>query len=349
MRTLALPSGEPVPVLGQGTWGMGDDRGSRPAEVRALQRGLDLGLTLIDTAEMYAEGGAEEVVGEAIRGRRDEVFLVSKVYPHNASAKGTVAACERSLRRLGTDRLDLYLLHWRGGHPLAETVAAFERLQRDGKIRHWGVSNLDTGEMDELAAVPGGGACATNQVLYNPSRRGIEWDLLPWCRERGDAGHGLQPDRAGPPADRRRAGRSRPEARLHGLPDRARLGPGPARRAGDPQGRAHRACRGQRRRARPHAFAGGPRRHRPRVPAADAQAAPGHALSAVTRLPNRRASRRGSYIVMPNPLRLMRAVRFVAEAHANHRRKGAAQEPYVNHLVEVADWSPARPTVPTTT
>ena len=184
MRTLRLPSGEPVPVLGQGTWGMGEDRGSRPAEVRALERGLDLGLTLIDMAEMYAEGGAEEVVGEAIRGRRDAVFLVSKVYPHNASTTGTVAACEGSLRRLGTDRLDLYLLHWRGAHPLAETVAAFERLRRDGKIRHWGVSNLDAGEMDELAAVPGGAACATDQVLYNPSRRGIEWDLLPWCRER---------------------------------------------------------------------------------------------------------------------------------------------------------------------
>ena len=185
MRTLALPSGEQVPVLGQGTWGMGEHRDSRPAEVRALQQGLDLGLSLIDTAEMYAEGGAEEVVGEAIQGRRNGVFLVSKVYPHNASAKGTVAACERSLRRLGTDRLDLYLLHWRGAHPLAETVAAFERLQREGMIRHWGVSNLDADEMAELAAVPGGGACASNQVLYNLSRRGIEWDLLPWCREHG--------------------------------------------------------------------------------------------------------------------------------------------------------------------
>ena len=185
MRTLRLPGGELVPVLGQGTWGMGEDPASRGAEVAALRRGLDLGLTLIDTAEMYAEGGAEEVVGEAIGGRRDEVFLVSKVYPHNASAAGTVAACERSLRRLGTDRIDLYLLHWRGAHPLAETVAAFERLQRAGKIRHWGVSNLDADDMDELTAVPGGAACATDQVLYNPSRRGLEWDLLPWCRERG--------------------------------------------------------------------------------------------------------------------------------------------------------------------
>ena len=185
MRTLQLPGGEAVPVLGQGTWGMGEDARRRGAEAAALRHGLDLGLTLIDTAEMYGEGGAEEVVAEAIRGRRDGVFVVSKVYPHNASARGTIAACERSLKRLGTDRIDLYLLHWRGAHPLAETVAAFERLQRDGKIRYWGVSNLDAAEMGELAAVPGGGACAANQVLYNPQRRGIEWDLLPWCRERG--------------------------------------------------------------------------------------------------------------------------------------------------------------------
>ena len=210
VRTLALPGGEQVPVLGQGTWGMGEHRASRAAEVRALQRGLDLGLSLIDTAEMYAEGGAEEVVGEAIRDRRDGVFLVSKVYPHNASAKGTVAACERSLRRLGTDRLDLYLLHWRGAHPLAETVAAFERLQRDGKIRHWGVSNLDADEMAELAAVPGGAACASNQVLYNPSRRGIEWDLLPWCRQHGMPVMAYSPIEQGRLPDRRRAGRSRP-------------------------------------------------------------------------------------------------------------------------------------------
>ena len=185
MRTLRLPGGETVPVLGQGTWGMGEDPGSRGAEVAALRRGLELGLSLIDTAEMYAEGGSEEVIAEAIRGRRDQVFLVSKVYPHNASAQGTLAACERSLRRLATDRIDLYLLHWRGAHPLAETVAAFERLRRDGKIRHWGVSNLDTDEMAELAAVPGGAGCATDQVLYNLVRRGPEWDLLPWCRERG--------------------------------------------------------------------------------------------------------------------------------------------------------------------
>jgi diketogulonate reductase-like aldo/keto reductase len=185
MRTVKLPEGEEVPALGQGTWFMGEDRRQRAAEAKALRHGLDLGLTLIDTAEMYGEGGAEEVVGEAIAARRDEVFLVSKVYPHNASRTGTVAACERSLKRLGTDRIDLYLLHWRGRYPLAETVEAFERLRQDGKIRHWGVSNLDTDELLELWAVPGGTACATDQVLYNLARRGIEHDLLPWCRERG--------------------------------------------------------------------------------------------------------------------------------------------------------------------
>ena len=183
--TVTLPSGERVPALGQGTWMMAEDRRRRADEIAALRAGLDLGLTLIDTAEMYGDGAAETLVGEAIAGRRDEVFLVSKVLPENASRHGTVAACERSLARLDTDRIDLYLLHWRGRPPLAETLAAFERLQRDGKIRHWGVSNLDMADMRELAGLPGGAACATNQVLYNPSRRGIEFDLLPWCRTRG--------------------------------------------------------------------------------------------------------------------------------------------------------------------
>ena len=184
MRTVRLPSGDKVPALGQGTWYMGEGRHPAAEEAAALRLGLDLGMTLIDTAEMYASGGAERVVAEAIRGRRDEVFLVSKVLPSNASRKGTVAACEASLRRLGTDRLDLYLLHWRGGVPLAETVAGMEALIQAGKIRHWGVSNLDTDDMEELLAVPGGPVCAANQVLYNLTRRGIEWDLLPWCRER---------------------------------------------------------------------------------------------------------------------------------------------------------------------
>ncbi|QKO23259.1 aldo/keto reductase [Rhodoferax sp. BAB1] len=185
MKQVRLPSGELVPALGQGTWYMGEDRSARQAEVAALQIGLDLGLTLIDTAEMYAEGGAEEVVGEALAGRREQAFVVSKVYPHNASRLGAIAACERSLKRLKTDCIDLYLLHWRGQHPLAETVEAFEALQRVGKIRHWGVSNLDLDDMRELWDVPGGSACAANQLLYNLGRRGIEWALLPWLRERG--------------------------------------------------------------------------------------------------------------------------------------------------------------------
>ncbi|WP_102128427.1 aldo/keto reductase [Deinococcus planocerae] len=183
--TLPLPSGERVPVLGQGTWRMAEDPRRRADEIAALRAGLDLGLRLIDTAEMYADGAAEELVAEATQGRRDEVFLVSKVLPGNASRQGVLRACERSLRRLRTDRLDLYLLHWRGQTPLAETLGAFEELRRAGLIRHWGVSNFDTADMGELAALSGGGAVATNQVLYNLTRRGIEYDLLPWCWERG--------------------------------------------------------------------------------------------------------------------------------------------------------------------
>ncbi|GIK79394.1 MAG: hypothetical protein BroJett024_04990 [Alphaproteobacteria bacterium] len=182
--TVALPSGENVPVLGQGTWFMGERSAHAADEAAALRLGLDLGMTLIDTAEMYADGGAEEVVADAIAGRRDDVFLVGKVLPENASRRGTIAACERSLRRLGTDHIDLYLLHWSGSHPFADTVAAFRQLQKDGKIRHWGVSNLDIDEMEEIVALPEGGACATDQVLYNLTRRGIEFDLLPWCRKR---------------------------------------------------------------------------------------------------------------------------------------------------------------------
>jgi diketogulonate reductase-like aldo/keto reductase len=184
MRTTKLPSGEAIPVLGQGTWHMAEDPRRRADEIAALRCGLDLGMTLIDTAEMYADGAAEQLVGEAIAGRRDEVFLVGKVLPHNATRRGTIAACERSLRRLGTDRLDLYLLHWRGQAPLAETLEAFVALTRTGKIRHWGVSNFDVADMEELEGTPGGGAVATDQVLYNLTRRGIEYDLLPWCRKR---------------------------------------------------------------------------------------------------------------------------------------------------------------------
>jgi diketogulonate reductase-like aldo/keto reductase len=183
IRQIRLPSGETVPALGQGTWKMGESASRRADEVRALQLGIDLGMTLIDTAEMYADGGSEEMVAEAIAGRRDGLFLVSKVWPHNASLKGTIAACERSLKRLRTDRLDLYLLHWPGNHPIADTVAAFETLKRDGKIRHWGVSNFDVEGMDEVVAAPGGKNVAANQVLYNLTRRGIEFDLLPWQAE----------------------------------------------------------------------------------------------------------------------------------------------------------------------
>lgn len=180
LQTVSLPDGTAVPALGQGTWMMAEAPARRRAEISALQAGIDLGLTLIDTAEMYADGAAETMVAEAIAGRRDAVFLVSKVLPENASRAGTVKACERSLKRLRTDRLDLYLLHWRGRHPLAETVAGFEALVAAGKIRRWGVSNLDAADMDELGAVP-----ATNQVLYNPTRRGIEFDLVPRCRRTG--------------------------------------------------------------------------------------------------------------------------------------------------------------------
>lgn len=185
IRTTTLPSGETVQVLGQGTWKMGEDARSRADEVNALKLGLDLGVTLIDTAEMYASGGAEEVVAQAIAGRRDETFLVSKVLPSNASRAGVQRACENSLKRLSTDRIDLYLLHWPGSVPLTETVEAFEALKKAGKIRHWGVSNFDTHEMEELVDLPDGGHVQTNQILYNLSQRGPEFDLAPWSRQRG--------------------------------------------------------------------------------------------------------------------------------------------------------------------
>jgi diketogulonate reductase-like aldo/keto reductase len=178
-----LPSGAPVPRLGQGAWQIGEDRRQRTAELAALRAGLDLGLTLIDTAEMYGHGGSEELVAEAVDGRREQVYLVSKVLPENASRRGTIAACERSLKRLKTDYLDLYLLHWRGSIPLAQTLEAFTTLQKRGSIRHYGVSNFDCADLDEAEALAGGSGVATNQVLYNLASRGIEWDLLPWCRE----------------------------------------------------------------------------------------------------------------------------------------------------------------------
>jgi diketogulonate reductase-like aldo/keto reductase len=182
---VALPGGETVPALGQGTWMMGERPDRRATEIAALRAGVELGMTLIDTAEMYGEGAAEILIGEAVGERRDDLFIVSKAYPHNAGRRELPKACEASLRRLGTDRIDLYLLHWRGSVSLAETVEAMETLREAGRIRHWGVSNLDTDDMEELIAA-GGGGCATDQILYNLGRRGPELNLLPWLD-----GHGI--------------------------------------------------------------------------------------------------------------------------------------------------------------
>jgi len=184
-RTIPLPSGRRIAALGQGTWHMAEDSRRRADEIAALRLGIDLGMTLIDTAEMYADGGSEELVGEAISGRRDGLFLVSKALPNHASRRGVMAACEGSLRRLGVDQIDLYLLHWRGNIPLQETLDAFEALVAAGKIGDWGVSNFDVDDMEELIDLRGGDAVATNQVLYNLSRRGVEYDLLPWARKSG--------------------------------------------------------------------------------------------------------------------------------------------------------------------
>ncbi|HWU84539.1 MAG TPA: aldo/keto reductase [Rhodocyclaceae bacterium] len=184
IRKVKLPCGISVPALGQGTWYMGESARSEADEIRALQVGIDLGMTLIDTAEMYANGGSEKVVGKAIAGRRQEIYLVSKVLPSNASERGVPRACEASLRRLGTDYLDLYLYHWRGGPEFSETIEALEKLVDQGKIRHWGVSNLDVEDMEEWVAEPNGERVQVNQVLYNLSRRGIEFDLLPWLEAR---------------------------------------------------------------------------------------------------------------------------------------------------------------------
>lgn len=187
LPAVTLPGGRQVPALGLGTWHMGESRTMLRQEADSLRVGMDLGMTLIDTAEMYGDGGAETVVGEAIQGRRAETFLVSKVLPSNASQTGTIAACEASLKRLGTDHIDLYLLHWRGGHPLAETVGAFERLKAQGKIGAWGVSNFDEDDMQELLSVAEPARPAANQVLYNLARRGIEFDLLRWSQVQGIA------------------------------------------------------------------------------------------------------------------------------------------------------------------
>jgi diketogulonate reductase-like aldo/keto reductase len=182
VKTVTLPGGEQVPMLGQGTWMMGERPDRRAEEMAALQAGVDLGMTLIDTAEMYGDGAAEELIGEALGHRRDELFLVSKAYPHHASRRRLAEACEASLARLGTDRLDLYLLHWRGSVPLDETVEAMQALKQAGKIRHWGVSNLDADDMEELVEA-GGASCATDQILYNLTRRGPEQALMPWLAQ----------------------------------------------------------------------------------------------------------------------------------------------------------------------
>jgi len=203
LPTVTLPSGEKVPQLGQGTWWMGESRRAFDEEVAALRLGLDLGMTLIDTAELYAEGGAEEVVAEAVKGRRDNCFIVSKVKPENSTRAGMIAACERSLKRLKTDRIDLYLLHWRGPPGLEETLAGFEALLAKGVIRYFGVSNFDVGDMEELFRLKGGDACASNQVVYNLRRRGIEYGLVPWSRE-----HGI-PIMAYSPIEQGRIGRDR--------------------------------------------------------------------------------------------------------------------------------------------
>jgi diketogulonate reductase-like aldo/keto reductase len=187
IRTTALPGGERIPVLGIGTWNMGERRQTRADEAAALQLAVELGMTVVDTAEMYGDGRGEELIAEALGDRRDAIFLVSKVLPQHATRRKTIAACEASLKRLKTDRLDMYLLHWRGRVPLGETLDAFDKLKRDGKIRYWGVSNLDLSDMEELEGLTAtkGSAAATNQVLYNLMRRGIEFDLLPWCTSRG--------------------------------------------------------------------------------------------------------------------------------------------------------------------
>lgn len=183
MKMIKLPSGQSIPTLGMGTWGMGEKRKTRQQEVEALRHGLALGFSLIDTAEMYGEGGAEEVISQAIASQREKAFIVSKVYPHNASKQGAIAACDRSLKRLKTDYIDLYLLHWRSSTPLSETLEAFQTLQQAGKIRSYGVSNFDTNNMKKAVQLEGGNNICTNQVLYNLTRRGIELDLLPWCRQ----------------------------------------------------------------------------------------------------------------------------------------------------------------------
>ena len=284
-----LPDGEPIPVLGQGTWHMAEHPARRRAEIQALRVGLDLGLTLIDTAEMYADGEAEVLAGEAIAGRRDEVFLVSKVLPQHASRRGVVAACEASLRRLRTERLDLYLLHWRGKVPLAETLEGFFSLMDAGMIRHWGVSNFDASDLDDLEQLPRGNQVATDQVLYNLTRRGIEWDLLPWCQSR------RIPIMAYSPIEQGRMLRnptlrevSRP-ASGDPRPDRPGVAPSAYPAGGDSQGGNAGACAGEQRSAEGPADRSGSGRAGPRLSTAGRTPAAGEFVSASAR-PSRRRS-----------------------------------------------------------
>ncbi len=254
MRTVLLPGGETVAALGLGTWRMGESSRKRRAEVAAVREAIQLGYRLFDTAEMYGEGGAEAMLGEALHGaiaagevKREELFVVSKVYPHNASRRGTIAACERSLARLRLDTVDLYLLHWRGAHPLVETVDAFQILKQQGRIRHFGVSNFDVDDMRELWAVPGGDACAANQVWYSASQRGVEFRLSPWLREHGVALMAYSPIDQAALARHAALGDSRASARCQRRVGRPRVGaaPGGAR---DPEGSAKRTPAGKPRR-----------------------------------------------------------------------------------------------------
>ena len=277
MRTLDLPGLGPAPVMGQGTWRMGERAERRRTETDALRLGVELGMTVIDTAEMYGDGATESFLGEALAGLRDRVTLVSKVYPHNAGRGRIEPACEASLKRLRTDRLDLYLLHWRGSVPLAETVEGMEALRRAGKIRAWGVSNLDPNDMRELAGV-GGAACATDQVLYNITRRGPEFDLLPALAARGVPVTAYSPVEQGRLPSRRRAGASGRAPRRHALPGRPGVGGAGWDGAGHPQGGGCGACARQPRGRRPAADRRRPGRAGHGVPAAQARHAPRHAL-----------------------------------------------------------------------
>ncbi len=257
---------------------MGENRRRAAEEAAALRLGIDLGMTLIDTAEMYGNGGAEEIVARAADGLRDSLFIVSKVYPHNASRTGVIAACERSLERLATDRIDLYLLHWRGSIPLAETLAGFERLERDGKIRHHGVSNFDRADMEEWVALNGGETVAADQILYNLARRGPEWDLIPWCREHQVAIMAYSPIEKGGMLGNQALAEIARRRRDPGA-GRARLAVAPGGHDRDPKGLATRACARQPRRARRAADDRGYGRARPRLPAAQGQELARYALT----------------------------------------------------------------------